>query len=88
MLAWLAKSGLLAVVAPMLEVFLKSLGSTFNESQRAKRAEQTSRNLGRAEAQVDQGKDTIAAQQSELEAQANAPRTVDDAIARLEEGSA
>lgn len=88
MLAWLAKSGLLAVVAPILEVFLKSLGATINANHAAKRAEQTAQDLGTARAHVEQGNATIAAQRAELEAQANAPRSVDEAIARLEEGSA
>jgi hypothetical protein len=39
MLSFLAKSGLLAVVAPILEMFLKSLGATFNANQAAKRAD-------------------------------------------------
>ncbi len=88
MLAWLAKHGLLAVVAPILEVFLKSLGATFNANQAAKRAERTSQDLGAARAHVEQGNATIAAQQAELQAQADAPRSADDAIRRLEEGSA
>lgn len=53
-----------------------------------KQADENAKDLGRAEAQVEQSKDTIEAQQAELDALANAPRTTSDAIKRLEEGSA
>lgn len=84
MMAWLAKSGLLAVLAPLLEVCLKSLGATVVASQAAKRAEQNAQDLGATKAHVEQGNATIASQQAQLEAQANAPRSVDDAIRKLE----
>ncbi|HYD66157.1 hypothetical protein [Azospirillum sp.] len=84
MLAWLARSGLLAVLAPLLEVFLKSLGATLNASQAAKRAEQNAQDLGEAKAHVEQGNVTISSQKAQLEAQANAPRSVEDAIRKLE----
>ena len=51
-------------------------------------ADKALRELGRAEAELDQANKTIEAQEAELEAQANAPRTEDDAIRRLEDGSA
>lgn len=88
MLAFLARSGLLAVIAPILEVFLKSLGATFVANQAAKRADQNAQDLGAARAGLEVNRGTIAAQQAELEAQANAPQSADDAIGRLEDGSA
>lgn len=84
-MAWRA---LLAAFAPVLEVLLRQLGATFNANQAAKRAEQTAQDLGEAKAKLDTANATIDAQQRELEAQANAPQTVDDALKRLEEGSA
>ena len=76
------------LIEAALKAFFAAFGSSLNDFLGRKRAEQNSRDLGRAEAQVEHGKAAIEAQQRELEAQANAPRTVDDAIARLEDGSA
>lgn len=87
-MAWLLKSGLLAVIAPILEVFLKSIGATINDSQAAKRAEQNAEDLGRITAERDQEQRGREAAERELEALKNAPQTTDDAIARLDEGSA
>jgi hypothetical protein len=44
--------------------------------------------LAAAQAQLGQANSTIAAQQAELQAQADAPSTAADAIKRFEEGSA
>jgi septal ring factor EnvC (AmiA/AmiB activator) len=81
-------ASLLAVFAPVLKVFLEAFGTTFNASQAAKRAEQTQRDLGRVTAERDQEAAAREATQRELEALQAAPQTVDDAISRLEEGSA
>lgn len=79
---------ILAILAPLLKPMLEAFGATLNAGARDRRAEQNARDLGRAEAQLDQSAGTIAAQQAELDALRNAPSTIDDAIARLEEGSA
>lgn len=76
------------LIEAALRAFFNAFGASLNDFLGRKRADQNAQDLGRAQAQVEQGKDTIAAQQAELEAQANAPQTVDDAIARLEDGSA
>jgi hypothetical protein len=78
----------LTVLQPLLEAAFAAFGRSFNDWLASKRAEQTQQELGAAQARNEQGQATIAAQASELQAQANAPQTVDDAIARLEEGSA
>ena len=75
---------LTAILEALFNAFGKSLNDFFDRQRAARNAEA----LGRAGAQLDQAGATIAAQQAELEAQANAPRTVDEALKRLEEGSA
>lgn len=78
--AWLAKEGAGLLLGALAKFALDAWNSY--------RGDQALRDLGRAEAQVEQGKGTIAAQQAELQAQADAPRSADDAIRRLEDGSA
>ena len=76
------------LIEAALKAFFSAFGTSLNDFLGRKRAEQTSHDLGRAKAEVERGKDTIEAQQRELEAQADAPQTADEAIKRLEEGSA
>lgn len=77
-----------AIIEAVLKAFFNAFGATLNSFFDRQRADRNAKDLGRAEAQVEQGNATITAQQAELEAQANAPRSVDDAIKRLNEGSA
>lgn len=79
---------ILALLAPLLKPILEAFGASLNAAVRDRRAEQNAKDLGRAEAHLDQAGGTIAAQQAELEALRNAPQTDDEAIRRLEEGSA
>lgn len=79
---------ILTILAPFLKPLLEAFGATLNAGARDRRAEQAQRDLGAAEANLEQAGRTISAQQAELEAQASAPRTEDEAVARLEEGSA
>lgn len=81
-------AALLTVLTPILEAFFNAFGRSFNDWLEDKRAEQTNRDLGRVTAERDQETATRQATERELEASVNAPKTVDDAIARLEEGSA
>lgn len=78
--AWLASQGA-ALALGWLGRFLLDLWDRRRAQRDNAELAATRVRLGRAEA-------VIAAQQAELEAQAAAPRTVDDALARLEEGSA
>lgn len=78
--AWLASQGA-ALVLGWLGRFLLDVWERY-------RVQQDHAQLATARARLDQAEAVIAAQQAELEAQAAAPRTVADAIARLEEGSA
>jgi hypothetical protein len=66
----------LAALAGLLSLFLKLKQSAAD------------RQAGRAEAQVEQAHEVNKAQERELNAQAGAPSSADDAIRRLEEGSA
>jgi hypothetical protein len=79
---------LLAMVLPIVEMVLSTFGSSVNDWLSAKRAEQVNRDLGRVSAERDQEVLAREAAMRELEASQNAPRNVEDAIARLEEGSA
>ncbi len=88
MFSGLAGGALLKVLAPFIEMFLNSIGRSFNDWATAKRAEQTAQDLGRVSAERDQEAAGREALERELEAAQNAPQTTDDAIRRLEEGSA
>jgi hypothetical protein len=77
---WLATQGASLLLGALSKLILDAWTSYQN------RKAQT--DLAAAQAKVEQQGATIDAQQAELEAQANAPRTVDDAVRRLEEGSA
>lgn len=83
-----AGAALLKVFAPLLEALFNAFGKSFNDYLSQKRAEQTQKDLGRVTAERDQAVHAQATTQAELEAAVNAPKTVDDAIKRLEEGSA
>jgi len=78
--AWLASQG----ASLLLGAGVKLLTDLWNSYQ-ANKAQQ---DLATAQAQLGQATTTIAAQQAELQAQADAPKDADDAIKRLEEGSA
>jgi hypothetical protein len=79
---------LLAILAPLLKPLLEALGATLNANLAAKRGEAAQRELGRSQAHNEVLRGTVAAQQAELEAQANAPAGVDETLKRLEDGSA
>ncbi|MGY3690182.1 hypothetical protein [Bradyrhizobium erythrophlei] len=81
-------AAVLTALQPLLEAFFNAFGSSLNDYLARQRADQNAKDLGAAQATVQQQNATIDAQQAELEAQANAPKSVDDAIKRLEEGSA
>jgi hypothetical protein len=78
--AWFAGQGAGLVLGALAKLALDAWNSY--------QASQALKDLGAAQAQVEQGNATIAAQQAELQAQADGPKTVDDAVRRLEEGSA
>lgn len=78
----------LAIFQPVLQAFFNAFGRTVNDWLSARQADQNAKDVGAAQAQVGQANATIAAQQAELQAQENAPASVDDAVKRLEEGSA
>jgi hypothetical protein len=78
--AWFAKEGVGLLLGALAKLALDAFS--------AYRSDQALRELGRAEARADQGEATIAAQEAELQAQANAPRSTDEAIRRLDDGSA
>jgi hypothetical protein len=77
---WLASYGLGA----LLKFASDALGNYLAQRQ----ADQNAKDLGAAQAENQRAQATIEAQQSELQAQADAPQSVDEAIKRLEEGSA
>lgn len=83
-----ALATILAILAPLLKPMLEAFGATLNARARDQRAEQNSKDLGAAEVKIETQRETIDAQRRELEAQADAPQTIDDAISRLDEGSA
>lgn len=76
------------IIGVILKAFLGAFGEALNDFFDRRVADKNAKALGRAEAQAEQGAATIEAQQAELQAQADAPRTVDEALARLEDGSA
>jgi hypothetical protein len=78
--AWLASQGAALV--------LGWLGRFLLDVRERARAQRDNAELAATRARLAQAESVIAAQQAELVAQAAAPRTVADAIARLEEGSA
>lgn len=78
--AWFAKEGVGLLLGALAKLALDAWNSY--------RGDQALRDLGRVEAEAEQGRATIAAQEAELQAQADAPQSADDAIRRLEEGSA
>lgn len=78
--AWFAKEGAGLVLGALSKFALDAWNSY--------RGEKALRELGRVQAEAEQGRATIAAQEAELQAQADAPRSADEAIRRLEEGSA
>lgn len=69
--------GLLGVAADFLLSFFAQ-----------RKADENAKALGRAETRAEQGEATIEAQQAQLDALANSPGTVSDAIKKLREGSA
>jgi hypothetical protein len=83
-----ALGSILAIFKPVIAAFFDSFGRSLNDFFDRKRAEQNAKDLGAAEARIEQQGTTIDAQQAELQAQADAPKSADDAIKRLEEGSA
>lgn len=78
--AWLTKEG--------VGLVLGFLGKWLLEAYNGHKQRQALEDLGRAEAQRDQAETARQATQRELEASHNAPRSSDEAIARLEDGSA
>ena len=78
----------LALLEPLLEAAFSAIGKSFTDWLATRRAEQAQRDVGRLTSERDQAKLSQAATQAELEAAVNAPRSADDAAARLEEGSA
>jgi len=88
MFSGVAGAALLKIIAPIIEVFFNAIGRSFNDWATAKRAEQAQHDLGTAEANLGTAKNTIAVQEAELQAQKDAPLTVDDAVGRLLDGSA
>jgi septal ring factor EnvC (AmiA/AmiB activator) len=77
-----------AALLKILEALFNSFGVSFNAWATAKRAEQARQDLGRVTAERDASEASRQATQRELEAAQNAPQSADDAISRLEEGSA
>ncbi|MDA9511154.1 hypothetical protein XI09_42190 [Bradyrhizobium sp. CCBAU 11386] len=78
--AWFAEKG--------AGLLLGALAKLALDAWQSYRDDQARQDLGRAQAEAEQGRGTIAAQQAELQAQADAPHSADEAIRRLEEGSA
>lgn len=78
--AWLASQG----ASLLLGALVRFAEDTFNSYLAAK----AQRDLATARAESDQANATIAAQQAELQAQADAPKTVDAALKRFEDGTA
>lgn len=77
--------GFLAVI---LKAFFSAFGASLNDFFDRRRADQNAQDLGRVTAERDQEQVAREATERELEASRNAPQNVDDAIRRLEEGSA
>ncbi|UFS77235.1 hypothetical protein LPB73_07615 [Tardiphaga sp. 37S4] len=77
-----------AALLKVLEALFNAFGTSLNTWLEKQRNEQALKDLGRVTAERDQQTEAREATERELEAAQNAPQTVDDAIARLEEGSA
>lgn len=78
--SWLMKEGVGFILGALGKILL----SAWND----RKARQAIEDLGRVKAERDQSEAARQATQRELEASHNAPRSSDDAIARLEDGSA
>lgn len=78
--AWLAKEGAALLLGALSKLALDAWNSY--------RADQALKDLGRVTAERDEAQAASAAKARELDAAINAPQSVDDAIRRLEEGSA
>ncbi len=78
--AWLA--------SPIVGFFAKMLIDWLSSRRAQDTADANAKNLGRVTAERDQEVAGREALEREIEALQNAPQTVDDAIARLEDGSA
>lgn len=85
--AWLAKEGIGLLLGALGKLAL-GFYEGWRADQAAKRAEQNAEALGRVSAERDQEQAGREATQRELEALRNAPQSADDAIARLEGGTA
>lgn len=83
-----AMAALAALLKPIAEAFFSAFGEAVSDWLTARRAEQAQRELGRVTAERDQAVAANKVKDAELEAAAGAPKDVDEAIARLEEGSA
>ena len=77
-----------AALLKVLEALFNAAGASLNAWLSNKRAEQAQQDLGRVTAERDQQAAAREATERELEAAQGAPQSVDDAIKRLEEGSA
>lgn len=77
---WLATQGASLIVGALSKLIL--------DAWSAYQSRKATTDAAKTTAELEQARAVIAAQEAELEAQANAPRTVDDAVKRLEEGSA
>jgi len=78
--SWLASQG--------ASLFLGALTKLALDAWNSYQANKTQRDLATAQAQLSQATATISSQQAELQAQADAPKNADDAIKRLEDGTA
>jgi hypothetical protein len=72
----------------ILDSLFRAVGNSYTDWLEKVRAEKALQDLGRVTAERDYEAAGREATERELEAARNAPQTVDDAIARLEEGSA
>jgi hypothetical protein len=77
-----------AALLTVLEALFNAFGRSLNDWLDRKRAAETSQDLGRVTAERDQETATRATTERELGAAIDAPQTTDEAIRRLEEGSA
>lgn len=77
---WLATQGASLILGALIKLLLDAWATY--------QADRAQRNLATVQAQLRQAAAVIAAQRAELQAQADAPRGTDEAIRRLEEGSA
>ncbi|MEY9110385.1 hypothetical protein ABH999_006581 [Bradyrhizobium yuanmingense] len=81
-------AALLVLLKPVLEALFGAAGRAIDDRLAQRQARDDARDLGHAQATIETQSAAIEAQQAELDAAANAPRSTLDAIARLEEGSA